>query len=149
MREPEPLDLEQVCTDVAGFFTGAGATIETELRDARPPHVRADKDELRRGADQPGDQLPSGRRDAREARRSTRENGNAVITVADDGSGIPADGSRSHIFEPSFTTKSAGTGLGLPIVKRLVDDLGGEIRIQSEAGKGTSVVIVLAEATAL
>ena len=68
-----------------------------------------------------------------------------MITVEDDGSGIPED-ARDHIFEPSFTTKSAGTGLGLPIVKRLVDDLGGEIEITSEVGKGTRVVIVLVEA---
>ncbi|MEE8106395.1 MAG: ATP-binding protein [Planctomycetota bacterium] len=143
VRDPEPLDLEKLTADVAGFFAGAGAQIETTCI-TPPPYVRADRDELRRA-------LINLVTNSRQAEASlvtlavTRQNGNAVITVEDDGSGIPAD-AQKHIFEPSFTTKSAGTGLGLPIVKRLVDDLGGEIEITSEAGKGTRVVIVLLEA---
>jgi len=145
VRDPEPLDLEQLTADVAALFAGAGASVETTCVQP-PPFVRADRDELRRA-------LINLVTNSRQADASlvtlsvTRQNGSAVITVQDDGSGIPKN-ARDHIFEPSFTTKSAGTGLGLPIVKRLVDDLGGEIEITSEPGEGTRVVIVLLEATA-
>ena len=66
--------------------------------------------------------------------------GLAVVTVRDDGSGI-ARADMDRIWEPAFTTKSAGTGLGMPIVKRVIDDLGGTIDIDSTPGRGTTVTI--------
>jgi two-component system sensor histidine kinase PilS (NtrC family) len=64
------------------------------------------------------------------------------LTVADTGVGIsPAD--RPHLFEPFFTTKPQGTGLGLAIAHRIVEDHGGEIRVDSERGRGTRVTILL------
>ncbi len=67
---------------------------------------------------------------------------NVIITVKDSGHGIsPADLSR--IFEPFFTTKARGTGLGLALCKKTVEEHGGEIRVASEEGKGTSVSIIL------
>jgi two-component system sensor histidine kinase PilS (NtrC family) len=64
------------------------------------------------------------------------------LTVADTGSGIPkAD--LDHIFEPFFSTKSGGSGLGLPTVARIVDDHRGTIEVDSEAGRGTTVVVRL------
>ena len=66
----------------------------------------------------------------------------ARIEVRDDGAGIRRS-DLDRIFEPAFTTKSAGTGLGLPIVKRVVDDHGGTIALDSESGRGVRVVIRL------
>jgi len=64
------------------------------------------------------------------------------ITIHDDGPGIPlAD--RERIFEPFFTTKKGGTGLGLPICKKLVEDHGGTLEIASTEGSGTTVMLVL------
>jgi signal transduction histidine kinase len=66
------------------------------------------------------------------------------VTVKDDGCGIPkADLER--VFEPFFSTKSGkgGTGLGLSITSGLVQELGGEIRVASEVGKGTIFTVVL------
>jgi two-component system sensor histidine kinase HydH len=47
------------------------------------------------------------------------------------------------IFQPYFTTKSRGTGLGLAIVQKIIEQHGGEIRVQSLPGEGTRVVIRL------
>ena len=62
--------------------------------------------------------------------------------VADTGGGIPAD-VLPKVFEPLFSTKSFGTGLGLPMVKQIVEQHGGTITIASEAGKGTRVTVRL------
>jgi len=71
----------------------------------------------------------------------------AVVEVVDDGVGIsPAD--RDKIFLPFFTTKPAGTGLGMSIVKKIVDLHAGEIAIDSAPGRGTRVRISLPAVTA-
>ncbi|MEX0820135.1 MAG: ATP-binding protein, partial [Pirellulaceae bacterium] len=62
--------------------------------------------------------------------------GQAEITVADHGSGV-SDADRERIFEPFYTTKSDGTGLGLALVKRFVDEADGEIHCEHNPGGGT------------
>jgi len=64
------------------------------------------------------------------------------MVVADNGPGIP-DNLREKIFEPFFSTKSNGTGLGLPIVARIVDCLGGRIELESSTEWRTQFVIYL------
>ena len=65
-----------------------------------------------------------------------------VLSIADTGIGIPAE-SIEKIFEPLFTTKAQGIGLGIPIAKSLVDSHKGTISVQSEVGKGTVFSIKL------
>lgn len=62
------------------------------------------------------------------------------LTVQDNGSGIPADQLQS-IFDPFFSTKDGGTGLGLPLTLGIVENHGGQINVESQEGAGTSVII--------
>jgi signal transduction histidine kinase len=62
--------------------------------------------------------------------------------VDDTGVGIPEE-VRSKLFTPMITTKAKGQGLGLAVVKRLVEALGGSISFESEVGKGTKFIIVI------
>ena len=65
-----------------------------------------------------------------------------VVEVTDTGAGIPAD-QLDKIFNPFFTTKQEGLGLGLSICSRLIEENRGKIEVYSEAGKGTTFVIAL------
>ncbi len=70
--------------------------------------------------------------------------GMAVATIADSGPGIPKQ-HLSRVFDPFFTTKGQGegSGLGLTIARRIIRKFGGDIRIDSQEGRGTSCVITL------
>lgn len=68
--------------------------------------------------------------------------GSVEIGVQDSGVGVTAD-QRPRLFEPFYTTKPSGTGLGLAIVHRIVEDHGGEIRVESGPGAGTRFTIML------
>lgn len=72
----------------------------------------------------------------------SRETDWACIKVCDNGSGIPED-QRDKIFEPRFTTKSRGMGLGLALVKRIVDGFSGTISFESTLGSGTCFKVKL------
>jgi PAS domain S-box-containing protein len=64
------------------------------------------------------------------------------LIVADTGPGIPAD-VLPRISEPFYTTKTAGTGLGLPLSYNIVREHGGQIEVDSAAGRGTTFIITL------
>jgi signal transduction histidine kinase len=71
-----------------------------------------------------------------------KESGHVIITVADNGIGIaPEDFSR--IFEPKFTTKTSGMGLGLSIIKNIIENYNGTITFESQKGKGTTFTVSL------
>jgi len=68
--------------------------------------------------------------------------GLSLITIEDTGTGIsPAD--LIHVFEPFYSTKISGTGLGLPVSKKIIEAHGGTITMNSVQGKGTTVTIEL------
>lgn len=76
--------------------------------------------------------------------RTWTEGSEACVAIADSGSGIPAE-NLERIFEPFFTTKSVGvgSGLGLSICRSIVLEFGGNLTVQSQAGKGTCFVVRL------
>jgi len=69
-------------------------------------------------------------------------NRSAVIEITDTGVGLDEEALK-RIFEPYFSTKATGTGLGLTIAKRNVELNGGTIDVRSERGRGTTVTITL------
>lgn len=68
--------------------------------------------------------------------------GRLELSVADNGPGIPED-IRERIFDPLFSTKSFGVGLGLPLVRQIVEQHGGDIRVDTALGVGTTLIITL------
>jgi PAS domain S-box-containing protein len=153
-RRPESrLDLERVTSivdAVLGFFgpTAASKGVNVQLCNdgAADSMVRADRNQLETLLLT----LLSNALDA-VARGGTirveitsNDAGAVEIVIQDDGCGIP-EAVRAHIFEPFFTTKpvGTGTGLGLAIAHSIVKEHGGEISLESEMGRGTSVHVRL------
>jgi signal transduction histidine kinase len=74
--------------------------------------------------------------------RTRRRGDRVAVIIQDRGSGMTAE-QMAHIFDPYFTTRRTGTGLGLPISKNIVEGLGGSIAVTSRHGEGTEVRIDL------
>lgn len=70
----------------------------------------------------------------------TASDDEATMVVSDTGVGVSEE-NMSKLFQPLFTTKAKGTGLGLAVCKRIVDAHRGEITVESEEGEGTSFTI--------
>lgn len=71
---------------------------------------------------------------------SENKENNAVVSIIDEGCGIDAD-RLSKLGEPFYTTKQNGTGLGLMVTKKIIEEHGGTFSISSELGKGTAVTL--------
>jgi signal transduction histidine kinase len=74
--------------------------------------------------------------------RTDRDDTHVIVNFIDTGGGISAE-NLSRVFEPYFTTKTSGTGLGLLIVRRIVREHGGELSIESSEGKGLTLTLRL------
>jgi two-component system sensor histidine kinase HydH len=71
------------------------------------------------------------------------EDGRGIrIVVKDTGAGIRQE-DLDHVFDPYFTTRPSGTGLGLAIVHKIMESHRGEVRVESEPGRGTTVTLIL------
>jgi signal transduction histidine kinase len=154
--DPTPTDINALCRDAAcAVVTAQGdPPIATEF-DPTVPTLETDREKLRTVLVN----LLTNARHAVAARKDvTAGNGAAVslatarladrrvaITVRDRGVGIGAE-DLPRIFDPYFTTRRTGTGLGLPIAKNIVDGLGGQISVSSTPGTGTSIRIELGDA---
>jgi len=77
--------------------------------------------------------------------RVSSAGGEARIAVEDTGVGIP-DGDRSHLFRPFFTTRERGVGMGLAICRRIVEENGGSVSVESIPGRGSRFTVKLPEA---
>jgi signal transduction histidine kinase len=102
-----------------------------------PPPVKADPAELEQLFTNlflnALDEMPGG---GRLGVGISMEEGRLVVRVEDSGRGIP-DHVLPNIFEPFFTTKARGTGMGLPVVRRITRMCGGSVRVERTTGEGT------------
>jgi signal transduction histidine kinase len=64
------------------------------------------------------------------------------VEISDSGEGIPESNLKS-LFDPFFTTKMTGTGMGLPITLRIIEEHKGSVKVRSQSGKGTTFIITL------
>ena len=71
-----------------------------------------------------------------------KEDTNFVLKVSDNGIGISTENA-AYIFEPKFTTKNSGMGLGLAIIKKIIENYNGSISFESEEEKGTLFTVKL------
>lgn len=139
-----PCDANAIARTVAaGASLPRSAALVLELAEDLPP-VRADALVLRRILEN----LVTNACDALDGRGGTvtigtaRSDGGAQLIVSDTGSGMTRE-QLNRAFDDFYTTKPGGTGLGLSIVRRLVADLGGALRVDTEPGAGTRVSVTL------
>jgi K+-sensing histidine kinase KdpD len=142
----QELEFEQVMSSVLDFIEKDLSKNNVELiRSTRfQGIVKMDQDKMVRVfynlASNARDAMPQG---GSLTVTTERSNGNVKIEFKDSGSGMPEE-VRARIFEPFMTYgKKHGTGLGMAIVKKVIDDHRGKIEIDSEMGKGTTIRILL------
>jgi two-component system sensor histidine kinase HydH len=127
---------------------GSGAPVRLDL-DTADPHIVTDGERLRTALIN----IVTNARHAVDARPTATDapirietralDGNRVrISVVDHGPGI-LSGDLDHVFEPYYTTRRTGTGLGLPIARNIIEGLGGTIEVSSRVDQGTRVDIEL------
>jgi PAS domain S-box-containing protein len=83
-----------------------------------------------------------GRIEIAAAEKSSSDGPGIELTVSDDGCGIPPE-NIGAIFKPFFTTKQAGTGLGMAIIQKIIEEHQGQINVESQAGLGTKFTLFL------
>ncbi|MFA7236736.1 MAG: ATP-binding protein [Phycisphaeraceae bacterium] len=152
----QPVSLNEMIDQVADFYSPqaeqSGVMLRTQLDPALPP-VNADATLLKQAmlnllinatqamVQARYDQSPHG--GARDLFVRTDRRGDAVeIHIIDTGPGIAAE--KAHrVFEPYFSTKKGGTGLGLAVSRRIAEEHGGTLSLHTEVGKGSDFVIAL------
>ncbi len=162
----KPIDLNDVVAELAEFFMPQAEQANVRLRldlAHDPIHTHADAPLLKQAllnlilnatqvmtasAAQGHDNgRPVPELILRTERRKTPAGPEAAIHVIDTGPGIAPE-RLPRIFEPYFTTRPGGSGLGLPTARRLVEEHGGRIDVHSEPGKGSDFTVLLPIATA-
>ena len=143
----KPVDLNALLDELTDFFTPQAQAnrVQARRRPATEPLVvNADARLIKQAvlnlmingvhamADKGGELILGAR----------RHDGEAIIEVIDTGSGIPAD-AVDKIFDAYYSTKKGGTGLGLALVKRIAEEHGGRVSVESEVGKGSNFQIHL------
>jgi len=146
--KPLPTDIDSLCTDIvhllAASLSRQNVVIDLEMQAQAPPmhcdpvQIRQVLVNLIRNA---AEAMPDGGHVVVRARYSDDDD-TVVIEVVDDGPGL-SDELVDRVFEPFFSTKAHGTGLGLAVARTHVEQHGGRILVHSGGGQGTVFVVVL------
>ncbi|MCZ6681276.1 MAG: ATP-binding protein [Candidatus Poribacteria bacterium] len=147
MPAPErvPSDLNQIVRNVLNLYAESATQIQIETAlNADLPSVDLDPAQISQSLGNLIKNALEAMPDGGTLRVSTQlvADESPEIRIADTGIGMSAE-TQANIFAPYYTTKEAGTGLGMAIVQRIITDHNGEISVESEKGVGTTVRIVL------
>ena len=142
----EEVDLEDLLHSLRRDFGFTGRPINIRTEENVPP-VEADPNQLHRALTILVDNAIKYSEDGSPVDLElSRENGHAVISVADRGCGIP-EGEIPHIFDRFYrvqgSSRADGTGLGLALAHEITDHLGGRIRVESQPGAGSTFSVLL------
>lgn len=141
-----PENINTIVDEAVRFFAAEikdrDIVVEQELR-ADLPMLELDRDQMKQAFyNVIKNSLEAMKRRGILRVRTDMDESHVLISFTDSGGGISAE-NLSHIFEPYFTTKTGGTGIGLLIVRRIVREHGGELSIESSEGKGLTLTIRL------
>jgi two-component system, sporulation sensor kinase E len=141
-----PEDINQIVQEAVRFFQpeiqDRDLVVETELR-SDLPRLELDRDQIKQAFyNVIKNSFEAMKRHGILCIRTDRDDTHVKISFTDTGGGLSAE-HLSRVFEPYFTTKASGSGLGLLIVRRIVREHGGELAIESSEGKGLILTIRL------
>jgi two-component system, sporulation sensor kinase E len=141
-----PENINAIVQEVVRFFASQiedrDIVVEQELR-SDLPLIQVDRDQMKQAFyNVIKNSLEAMKRRGVLRIRTDMDESHVFIKFVDTGGGISAE-NLSRIFEPYFTTKPSGTGLGLLIVRRIVREHGGELSVESNEGKGLTLTIRL------
>ena len=141
-----PENVNAIVEEAVRFFApeiqDRGIVVKQELR-ADLPLLQLDRDQMKQAFyNVIKNSLEAMKRHGTLRIHTDLDDTHVLIRFVDTGGGMSAE-NLSRVFEPYFTTKPAGTGLGLLIVRRIVREHGGELSIESEKGKGLTLTIRL------
>lgn len=141
-----PENVNTIVEEAVRFFTpevqDRDMVVEQELR-ADLPLLQLDREQMKQAFyNVIKNSLEAMRRHGTLRIRTDLDDTYVMVSFIDTGGGMSAE-NLSHVFEPYFTTKPSGTGLGLLIVRRIVREHGGELSIESSQGKGLTLTIRL------
>ncbi len=142
----QPENINAIVEEAVRFFEpeikDRDIVVEQELRPDLPP-VQVDRDQMKQAFyNVIKNSLEAMKRRGILRIRTALDGSHAIISFTDTGGGISAE-NLGRVFEPYFTTKPSGTGLGLLIVRRIVREHGGEMAMQSSEGRGLTLTIRL------
>ena len=141
--QPVPNDLNGIVQDALFLFKEGHNHIDFDFRQGELPALELDREQIKRVMINLLDNAVAAVGDGGHVRISTsydHSRNTVYLEVADDGCGMPPE-ARVRIFEPGFSTKKQGTGLGLTIVNQIVEDHRGYIRVRNNEPRGTKFVI--------
>jgi two-component system, NtrC family, nitrogen regulation sensor histidine kinase NtrY len=142
---PEELELNELLQKAVGLYDNDSHVKVSLIGAAQKLFVYSDKSQLLRVftnlLENAKQSIPEDRKGNVEV-SVTIEDHHGIITIADNGQGIPDDVVKK-LFQPYFTTKSSGTGLGLAMTRKIIEFWKGQIWFETKEGKGTTFYIKL------